>query len=178
MKVRETEAQISGVVPLLLALYYRCVSGKPLPVNSPSPLCNNIHSCKHHHVYKQVLSQVARLNMTAQDLFNTYLTCQGAPFSTHLDDICNPNDTYFPAFAVNRTSTEKEIMVALYKVFAFLNASLGNITRDQHKLNPKAENLRNQLINTTKTTRGLISNLTCLLCSTKYNVSQVDVTYG
>lgn len=105
------------------------------------------------------------------------LKCQGEPFSSESDKLCNPGGIFFPAFHVNRTSEKKEVMVAMYKLFAFLNASLGNITRDQEELNPTAKELLDRLHNTTKTTRGLISNLTCLLCK-NYNVFQVDVSYG
>ncbi|XP_053862030.1 leukemia inhibitory factor [Malaclemys terrapin pileata] len=166
----------AGVVPLLLMIHCRLVVGKALPVNTPSPMCENTHVCK-PNVAEQTRKLVVLLNATAQDLFSIYLDCQGDPFSSHLDELCNANGTNFPDFDVNRTSHKKEIMVALYKVFAFLNASLGNITRDQEELNPTAKELLERLHNTTKTTRGLISNLTCLLC-TNYKVSQVDVTYG
>ncbi|XP_067406411.1 leukemia inhibitory factor [Emydura macquarii macquarii] len=166
----------AGVVPLLLLLHSALVAGKALPVDTPSPMCENVHLCK-HSVVEQTRKLVVLLNATAQDLFSIYLDRQGDPFSSHVDELCNANTSYFPAFHVNRTSQKKEIMVALYRVFAFLNASLGNITRDQEELNPTARELLERLHNTTKTTRGLISNLTCLLC-TKYNVSQVDVTYG
>lgn len=77
---------------------------------------------------------------------------------------------------MNRTSERKEILVALYKILIFFNASLGNITKDQEDLGPQKE-LLIHLKNTTSTTRGLISNLTCLLCS-RYNVTRVDVIYG
>lgn len=109
--------------------------------------------------------------------FSSQLKCQGEPFSSESDKLCNPSGIFFPAFRVNRTSERKEVMVAMYKLFAFLNASLGNITRDQEELNPTAKELLDQLHNTTKTTRGLISNLTCLLCK-NYNIFQVDVSYG
>lgn len=108
---------------------------------------------------------------------SSQLKCQGEPFSSESDKLCNPAGIFFPAFRVNRTSERKEVMVAMYKLFAFLNASLGNITRDQEELNPMAKELLERLHNTTKTTRGLISNLTCLLCK-NYNIFQVDVRYG
>lgn len=110
-------------------------------------------------------------------LLSSQLKCQGEPFSSETDKLCNPNGIVFPAFRVNRTSERKEVMVAMYKLFAFLNASLGNITRDQEELNPTAKELLDRLHNTTKTTRGLISNLTCLLCK-NYNIFHVDVSYG
>ncbi|XP_032630185.1 leukemia inhibitory factor [Chelonoidis abingdonii] len=165
----------AGVVPLLLMIHCRLVVGRALTVNPSSSMCENTHVCK-PNVAEQTRKLVVLLNATAQDLFSIYLDCQGDPFSSHLDELCNANGTNFPDFHVNRTS-HKDIMVALYKVFAFLNASLGNITRDQEELNPMAKELLERLHNTTKTTRGLISNLTCLLC-TDYKVSQVNVTYG
>ncbi|XP_009460994.1 PREDICTED: leukemia inhibitory factor [Nipponia nippon] len=135
------------------------------------------HGLCRSNVQEQTRRQVALLNATAQDLFSLYLKCQGEPFSSETDKLCNPSGVFFPAFRVNRTSERKEVMVAMYKLFAFLNASLGNITRDQEELNPTAKELLDRLHNTTKTTRGLISNLTCLLCK-NYNVFQVDVSYG
>ncbi|XP_062446397.1 leukemia inhibitory factor [Rhea pennata] len=165
----------AGVVPFvaLLLLHRRLVAGRALLVNGAgcpiSSLCRS-------NVHEQTRKQVALLNATAQDLFSLYLKCQGEPFSSETDKLCNPNGIDFPPFHVNRTS-EKEVMVAMYKLFAFLNASLGNITRDQEELNPTAKELLDRLHNTTKTTRGLISNLTCLLCK-NYNIFQVDVNYG
>nr|XP_006136764.1 leukemia inhibitory factor [Pelodiscus sinensis] len=98
----------------------------------------------------------------------------GDPFSSHADQLCKAEGIFFPAFHANRTSPRKDVLVALYQVVVFLNASLGNITRDQKELNPEAQDLLERLHNTTKTARGLFSNLTCLLC-TKYRVDQVDV---
>uniref|UniRef100_K7F619 Leukemia inhibitory factor n=1 Tax=Pelodiscus sinensis TaxID=13735 RepID=K7F619_PELSI len=102
---------------------------------------------------------------------------QGDPFSSHADQLCKAEGIFFPAFHANRTSPRKDVLVALYQVVVFLNASLGNITRDQKELNPEAQDLLERLHNTTKTARGLFSNLTCLLC-TKYRVDQVDVVGG
>uniref|UniRef100_A0A8C6YLJ7 Leukemia inhibitory factor n=1 Tax=Nothoprocta perdicaria TaxID=30464 RepID=A0A8C6YLJ7_NOTPE len=166
-----------GVFPFvaLLLLQRRLVAGRALLVNGPSAGCP-INSLCRSNVYEQTRKQVALLNATAQDLFSLYVSCQGEPFSSETDKLCNPNGIYFPDFHENRTS-EKEVMVAMYKLFAFLNASLGNITRDQEELNPTAKELLDRLHNTTKTTRGLISNLTCLLCK-NYNIFQVDVRYG
>uniref|UniRef100_K7F620 Leukemia inhibitory factor n=1 Tax=Pelodiscus sinensis TaxID=13735 RepID=K7F620_PELSI len=101
---------------------------------------------------------------------------QGDPFSSHADQLCKAEGIFFPAFHANRTSPRKDVLVALYQVVVFLNASLGNITRDQKELNPEAQDLLERLHNTTKTARGLFSNLTCLLC-TKYRVDQVDVLF-
>ncbi|KAM9625508.1 leukemia inhibitory factor isoform 1-T1 [Morphnus guianensis] len=165
-----------GVVPFvaLLLLQRRPVAGRALLVTGPG--CPGHGLCR-SNVQEQTRRQVALLNATAQDLFSLYLKCQGEPFSSETDRLCNPSGVFFPAFRVNRTSERKEVMVAMYKLFAFLNASLGNITRDQEELNPTAKELLDRLHNTTKTTRGLISNLTCLLCK-NYNVFQVDVSYG
>lgn len=66
--------------------------------------------------------------------------------------------------------------MALYKISAFLNASLGNISNDQRTLTHNAS-LLELLNNTTTMTRGLMSNLSCLLCS-EYKVSHVNVVYG
>ncbi|NWI14163.1 LIF factor, partial [Crypturellus soui] len=166
-----------GVFPFvaLLLLQRRLVAGRALLVNDRSASCP-INSLCRSNVYEQTRKQVALLNATAQDLFSLYLKCQGEPFSSETDKLCSPNGFFFPDFHENRTS-EKEVMVAMYKLFAFLNASLGNITRDQEELNPTAKELLDRLHNTTKTTQGLISNLTCLLCK-NYNIFQVDVRYG
>ncbi|RMC06060.1 hypothetical protein DUI87_17605 [Hirundo rustica rustica] len=166
----------AGVVPFvaLLLLQRRPVAGRALLVTGSG--CPS-HSLCRSNVQEQTRRQVAVLNATAQELFSLYLKCQGEPFSSESDKLCNPAGIFFPAFRVNRTSERKEVMVAMYKLFAFLNASLGNITRDQEELNPMAKELLERLHNTTKTTRGLISNLTCLLCK-NYNIFQVDVRYG
>ncbi|XP_030316479.1 leukemia inhibitory factor [Calypte anna] len=166
----------AGVVPFvaLLLLQRRPVAGRALLVSGPG--CPGHGLCR-STVQEQTRRQVALLNATAQDLFSLYLKCQGEPFSSDSDKLCNPGGIVFPPFRVNRTSERKEVMVAMYKLFAFLNASLGNITRDQEELNPTAKELLDRLHNTTKTTRGLISNLTCLLCK-NYNIFQVDVSYG
>lgn len=105
------------------------------------------------------------------------LAHQGRPFNDiqRLDDFCPLNDT-FPS--INQTDNKKEILVALYKIFAFFNASLGNITKDQTIYNPSITELLQSLNNTSNKVRGLLFNLTCLLCSAEYNVSHVDVTYG
>ncbi|OXB76442.1 UNVERIFIED_CONTAM: hypothetical protein H355_014157 [Colinus virginianus] len=166
----------TGVVPFvaLLLLQRRPVAGRALLGTGPGCPTNGL--CR-ANVQEQTRRQVALLNATAQDLFSLYLKCQGEPFSSESDRLCSPGGIFFPAFHVNRTTERKEVMVAMYKLFAFLNASLGNITRDQEELNPTAKELLDRLHNTTKTTRGLISNLTCLLCK-HYNVFQVDVSYG
>ncbi|NWS76057.1 LIF factor, partial [Crotophaga sulcirostris] len=166
----------TGVVPFvaLLLLQRRPVAGRALLVTGSS--CPT-HSLCRSNVQEQTRRQVALLNATAQDLFSLYLKCQGEPFSSETNKLCNTSSIFFPPFRVNRTSERKEVMVAMYKLFAFLNASLGNITRDQEELNPTAKELLDRLHNTTKTTRGLISNLTCLLCK-NYNIFQVDVSYG
>ncbi|NXP86239.1 LIF factor, partial [Passerina amoena] len=166
----------TGVVPFvaLLLLQRRPVAGRALLLSGSG--CPSHGLCR-SNVQEQTRRQVAVLNATAQELFSLYLKCQGEPFSSESDKLCNPAGIFFPAFRVNRTSERKEVMVAMYKLFAFLNASLGNITRDQEELNPMAKELLERLHNTTKTTRGLISNLTCLLCK-NYNIFQVDVRYG
>ncbi|XP_021268912.1 leukemia inhibitory factor isoform X1 [Numida meleagris] len=173
---RGSPSRGAGVVPFvaLLLLQRRPVAGRALLGTGPGCPTNGL--CR-ANVQEQTRRQVALLNATAQDLFSLYLKCQGEPFSSESDRLCSPSGIFFPAFHVNRTTERKEVMVAMYKLFAFLNASLGNITRDQEELNPTAKELLDRLHNTTKTTRGLISNLTCLLCK-HYNVFQVDVSYG
>lgn len=104
------------------------------------------------------------------------LKCQRTPFDDKqkLDKLC-PTNHSFPAFPDNQTVT-KEVLVALYKIAAFLNASLGNISRDQAVLTESAS-LLERLNNTTSVTRGLMNNLSCLLCSV-YKVPHVDAVYG
>lgn len=101
---------------------------------------------------------------------------QGPPFDDEqkLNNIC-PVNASFPS--INQTCSKKEILVALYKIFVFFNASLGNITRYQMVLNPNKIKLLQNLNHTSDAVRGLLYNLTSLLCS-EYNISHVDVTYG
>ncbi|XP_007439067.1 leukemia inhibitory factor [Python bivittatus] len=138
-------------------------------------MCHDVRPCK-HHVFDQVRCLVSRLNMSASGLFETYLQSQGPPFTEkNLDVFCEP-DHAFPPF-VSRASEKKEIVINLYKIFVFFNASLDNITKDQEILHSDKEDLLRRLRNTTNNTGGLLANLTCLLCS-EYKVDHVDVTYG
>ncbi|KAL8180501.1 UNVERIFIED_CONTAM: hypothetical protein K2H54_026068 [Gekko kuhli] len=151
------------------------MSGKPLLMKKRSLMCHNSSQCN-HHVFGQIRNQVAELNRLAPALLDVYLEHQEPPFTDKkkLNDTCPLNAT-FPS--INQTCKKKEILVALYKIFVFFNASLGNITRDQMDLHPSVIQLLQKLNNTSDAVRGLLSNLTCLLCS-EYNVSHVDVTYG
>ncbi|KAG8146170.1 hypothetical protein E2320_012551 [Naja naja] len=80
---------------------------------------------------------------------------------------------------LNISLSDKDRVINLYQIFVFFNASLDNITKDQESLGDveSKEDLLRRLRNTTNNTGGLLSNLTCLLCS-KYKVNHVDVTYG
>ncbi|XP_053225349.1 leukemia inhibitory factor [Podarcis raffonei] len=165
------KAIISGVVPLLLAIHCRLVPGKPLLRNRRNLMCDNIGPCG-ETVFNQIKCQVTRLNLSAPGLFDAYLESQGSPFNrAEVKSLCVSKDT-FPSFD-NRT--RKEMLISLYKIFTFFNASLGNITRDQE--NNDRKDLLERLSNTTAKTRGLLANLTCLLCS-EYKVTDVKVTYG
>ncbi|XP_063171858.1 leukemia inhibitory factor [Candoia aspera] len=170
------ESENRRVISMLLTTHCRLSSGRPLHQESNNSMCHDVRPCK-HHVFDQVRCLVSRLNMSASGLFESYLRSQGPPFTEkkELDVFCEPDHT-FPPF-VSPTSHKKEILINLYKIFVFFNASLGNITSDQEILHSDKEDLLRRLRNTTNNTSGLLANLTCLLCS-EYKVDHVDVTYG
>uniref|UniRef100_A0A8D0KHJ8 Leukemia inhibitory factor n=1 Tax=Salvator merianae TaxID=96440 RepID=A0A8D0KHJ8_SALMN len=162
------KAIISGVAPLMLSTLCWLVTGRPLAGSKCNLTCQKTS-------FRQIQCQVAELNATAQGLFDSYVRHQGSPFSKdRLDALCNCTEK-FPSF-VNETSDTKEKLIALYKIFAFFNASLGNITKDTENHPGNKEDLLKRLRDTTATSQGLLSNLRCLLC-TQYNVSHVNVTY-
>ncbi|XP_048369798.1 leukemia inhibitory factor [Sphaerodactylus townsendi] len=164
----------AGIIPLLLVLHCKLMSGKPLPMQKGNLMCNNSSQCN-HHVFSQVRHQVADLNRRAPGLLNLYVEKQGHAFNPKkLNHVCPLNAT-FPS--INQTNDEKEILIALYKIFVFFQTSLGNISIDQEVINSDATQLLQNLNQTSEAVRGLLSNLTCLLCSV-YNVTHVDVTYG
>ncbi|NXO28651.1 LIF factor, partial [Cisticola juncidis] len=169
----------TGVVPFvaLLLLQRRPVAGRALLVTGSGCPSHGLCMKREGWGHRGDGGGGGTQGTWGDTLLSSQLKCQGEPFSSESDKLCNPAGIVFPSFRVNRTSERKEVMVAMYKLFAFLNASLGNITRDQEELNPMAKELLERLHNTTKTTRGLISNLTCLLCK-NYNIFQVDVRYG
>ncbi|XP_030074082.1 leukemia inhibitory factor [Microcaecilia unicolor] len=161
---------VPGAVHFLLLCHLRLVVSRALPVNPQIPICENLGWCG-NHIMEQLRHQLNILNSTAKSLYETYKYKQQFD-----DELCRPTDIDFPSFHMNGTHG-KERMVELYKVFIYMNASLGNITRDQNDLNPEAKDLLTLLRNTTAIIRGVISNLTCLLCE-KYKVTDVDVVYG
>ncbi|XP_069475400.1 leukemia inhibitory factor isoform X2 [Ambystoma mexicanum] len=145
-----------------------------MPLDSSSPICQGLHSCG-DHIQNQLQRQVRRLNMSADHLFKTYVAFQ--EFNTEdVPALCNAHFSDFPGFNASETAQGKRA-VGLYKVFVYLNTSLGNITQQQRVLHPHAQSLIDQLGNTTAIIKAVLSNLTCLLCN-HFGVTEVDLYYG
>ncbi|XP_013928935.1 PREDICTED: leukemia inhibitory factor [Thamnophis sirtalis] len=168
---------VAGVISVLLIAHCKLSSGRPLHQHGNNSMCHDVRPCK-HPVFDQVRCLVSHLNLSAPALFENYLRTQGHPFTekNKLDEFCEP-DQEFPPFVASLS--DKERVVNLYKIFVYFNASLDNITKDQESFDnfDSKEDLLRRLRNTNNHTAGLLSNLTCLLCS-KYKVNHVDVTYG
>ncbi|XP_029427071.1 leukemia inhibitory factor [Rhinatrema bivittatum] len=171
-KLQTMKFLLAGALHFLFLHHLRLVVSRVLPWTFQSLNCENLGVCG-NNTRQQLQSQVRILNDSASILYDTYVSRQG--FDKSVDEICRPTGIDFPNFHLN--GKDKERMVELYKVFTYMNTSLGNITRDQSDLNPEARDLLALLNNSSAFIRGVISNLTCRLCK-KYKVTDVDVSYG
>ncbi|MEE6516265.1 hypothetical protein FKM82_025560 [Ascaphus truei] len=148
-----------------------------MPANSAGSICRNLSFCDNNttNTLRQIHSQILMLNASAKVLYDTYILYQNFDIYLH-PNICDAHSLDFPKFNLSNAS-DKEEMVEMYKIFNYLTAALGNVTKDQMKLNPKNEDLHRYLQNTTNIIKAIISNLTCTLCK-RFQVTDVNVYYG
>ncbi|XP_054075772.1 leukemia inhibitory factor [Rissa tridactyla] len=131
---------------------------------------------------QQIQALVRHMAEDAQELFTFYEENQRLA----INNLCHTNH---PPEWLRGPVAGSGGLRGLRGTMARMSQALQDIIQHQRDLNPPgAEILRrlasthlkellDRLHNTTKTTRGLISNLTCLLCK-NYNIFQVDVSYG
>lgn len=112
---------------------------------------------------------------------NSYMTIL---FQVHSQDfrlerinaLCPTEHIEFPKFSLHSTSSEEDKLSELYKIFHYMNTSMGNITEDQMDLNPNNKILHQQLNTSKAEIAAVISNLSCVL-DKWYKVPKIDMYY-
>lgn len=62
-----------GIISMLLIAHCRFSSGRPLHPNRNNSMCHDVRPCK-HPVFDQVRCLVSRLNTSAPELFESYVS--------------------------------------------------------------------------------------------------------
>ncbi|KAG8455624.1 hypothetical protein GDO86_001723 [Hymenochirus boettgeri] len=168
---------INRIVQFLLLHGWCLLLITAMPLHFDENICSNTSDCNDNttQIGCQIHYKLKELASEARHLFDLYVEGQGFN-RLKVDQICDIVNVHFPKFDVNNTS-EKEKMVELFQIFSYLNASVGNITKDQKELNPKKEKMLRELNKTLYGIKGILSNLSCFLCK-RYHVTHVNVHYG